>query len=1057
MKKFKILNFVLIFVFLFFNVLLSQTIVTNTFFLSGNTQTFVTPSCISDITITAAGGGGGSAGWGLAPAAIATVIMTPSIGQLLYINVGGAASGSVGGWNGGGNGGVGSSSVGAGGGGATDIRLGGNTLSNRILVMGGGGGSGSCPQQSGSGGTALAYPFNCISLMGNGGGAGTGAGVLGNGGCSGGNTNTYGSGGAGAGLNSPGGVSGGGPGGFGQAGSLGQGGNGGGATNVYGGTNGGVHGAGGGGGGYYGGAGGMSGATSTLSTHFLSGGGGGGSSYIDTTLLFSPAASGASFSDGYVIIRYAVNSIFVSVSGPTLACSGSSVVLLASGASNYTWIPVGIFTGSSTPSVTVNPNVSTTYSVIGSNSLGCTSSAVMSVSVPLTLTLNVSNSASVTGGVCPNRTLNLSASGATTYTWSGGITNAVSFTPTATQTYTVYGSTGCNTGSAAVTVSLHPIPAAVAGISQPTICSGQPVVLEAYGAHTYTWNNSLPNNTSIFPATSTSFTLVATSALGCTNSAVASVSVVTTPINSPVASPSVICVGQTSTITAVGATNYTWSPGLLNTSSIVVTPSATTAYSVTRSNANCITTYSVAVVVNPVPQLSVSISSATVCVGHPGTITASGATNYSWTSSLGGSFGGSINATTHSASATYTLIGFIGNCSATTNINVTALPSPTLSIAATASAICSGETISLTASGANSYTWNTLPLHQIGDSISVLPATTTTYTVTGINSIGCTAQAQKIVVVNSNPNLTANANKSAICIGDSTFLVGSGATLYQWSSNTNNAQTPTVIIKPTVSTIYTVVGSYTNGCNATATVQVRIFSPTFSIIGDSVICSGDQAVLIGSGANSYSIGNASNSPTFVLTPSVTSVYTISATTSSMGINCISHQLFQVSVKPTLKLLIQADLTEFCAGDSINLSASGASSYTWSNLQTGSLITVAPNAGLITYTVNGMNPNSCIAQQTVQLMVSKCTGLSHFLKFVPEIIIFPNPSNESVSFKSNSRLTIRITSSSGKLILNEELDSDRVMIFNAKELVQGIYIVEGFTGENVVRKKLVILE
>lgn len=135
-----------------------------TYIYTGATQTFTVPNGVRNLSFVAAGARGGLATSSVdvqhhSAGAIISGVLPVSGGQALNINVGGAGIGVKGGWNGGGDGSIQtysgplltasqlrdpSSTVpgkGAGGGGATDIRIGGTGLNNRVLVAGGGGGA----------------------------------------------------------------------------------------------------------------------------------------------------------------------------------------------------------------------------------------------------------------------------------------------------------------------------------------------------------------------------------------------------------------------------------------------------------------------------------------------------------------------------------------------------------------------------------------------------------------------------------------------------------------------------------------------------------------------------------------------------------------------------------------------------------------------------------------------------------------------------------------------------------------------------------------------------
>ena len=273
-----------------------------TFGYTGASQTYTVPPCVQQITIAAYGAQGASA--------------FPAMGQ--YGGMGGYAQGNmpvtagmvldveVGGQSGYNGGGAGSSEVAvANGGGASDVRVGGNALVNRVIVAGGGGGGGcgDAPGKyvggAGGGGTCGA------NYCGGGGGAGYQYPANGNGGAGGSTggtaiTQAHAGGGGGGGLSSGGGgscetyYS---PERCGGAGALGQGGvgDGGGqglhSPDCYSSYAGGTA---GGGGGYYGGGG--------SSVGFCGGGGGGGGSSYVGSLTAATMTAGQRAGDGQITI-----------------------------------------------------------------------------------------------------------------------------------------------------------------------------------------------------------------------------------------------------------------------------------------------------------------------------------------------------------------------------------------------------------------------------------------------------------------------------------------------------------------------------------------------------------------------------------------------------------------------------------------------------------------------------------------------------------------------------------------------------------------------------------
>ena len=267
-------------------------------------------------------------------------------------------------------------------------------------------------------------------------------------------------------------------------------------------------------------------------------------------------------------------------------CAGLSETLTGGGASTYVW------SGGVTNGTAFNATTTTTYTVTGTDVNGCTNTSTAAVTVNQLPT--VTGTAAV-NPVCINNSDTLRGSGATSYVWSGGITNGTAFNATATTTYTVTGTdanTCVNTGT--VTVTVNQLPIVIANASLTPICAGSNETLTGSGASTYVWSNSITDGVA-FPATATNtYTVTGTDINGCVNTATTTVTV--TPLATmPVAilGSDTLCGTNTSIyyVAAVsGATSYTWSlpsgwSGTSTTDSITVS-SATTAgtVSVTANN-----------------------------------------------------------------------------------------------------------------------------------------------------------------------------------------------------------------------------------------------------------------------------------------------------------------------------------------------------------------------------------------------------------------------------------------------------------------------------------------
>ena len=150
-------------------------------------------------------------------------------------------------------------------------------------------------------------------------------------------------------------------------------------------------------------------------------------------------------------------------------------------------------------------------------------------------------------------------------------------------------------------------------------------------------------------------------------------------------------------------------------------------------------------------------------------------------------------------------------------INITApCAAPTVTLAASQTTICSGNSVGLTASGALTYTWNT---SATTNSISVTPSVTTSYTVVGENTPGCSDTKTVNIIVNPSPNLTVSPSPT-ICPGITATMSASGANTYTWSPG--NFTTSVISVTPALSTVYNVAGTNTIGCTTNSNITVFV-------------------------------------------------------------------------------------------------------------------------------------------------------------------------------------------------------------------------------------------
>lgn len=586
--------------------------------------------------------------------------------------------------------------------------------------------------------------------------------------------------------------------------------------------------------------------------------------------------------------------------------------------------------------------------------------------------------------VCIGATTTLTAAGATNYTWSsnaGGVTTAaVAVTPLQNTIYTVTATTGTCVATQTVAIMVFSQPNLTATANPASVCPGDVSTLTAGGATSYTWSanagggNTAVTTVTLTPAAYTTYTVTASNG-ACIDTQVVAVAISPTPtISITNAAPLSVCAGGTATLTASGASTYTWSSGGTGPTT-VVTPGTSTIYTVTGTNSSgCTATQTVGVGVNPFISVAISAAPSGVCTGGSATLTASGASSYTWSANAGG--GTAATAIVNPLTTTiYTVTGSSGTCTATQTVSVPIVNSLTISILPNTTTVCAGTTTTLTASGASSFTWN--PGGVASPTLAVTPYSSGIYTVTG-SSGACTATQTVAVFVNAVPLISAAANPSSICTGGaSSLLSASGAASYTWSANAGSVTTQTAVVNPPSSTVYTVTGS--NGtCTSVKTVTVNII-PTLSIAvsaNPAGVCPGGTSTLTAtSGAASYTwsanAGNA-NTPSTVVSPTVNTTYTV---TGSSG-QCVSSQVITVSILPSITLTVSPNPPSVCASSSSTLTANGASTYTWSANAGGATtqsVVVTPLVNTV-YTVSASS-GGCNATQTVAITVNPLPTVS----------------------------------------------------------------------------------
>ncbi len=647
--------------------------------------------------------------------------------------------------------------------------------------------------------------------------------------------------------------------------------------------------------------------------------------------------------------------------------TGSATVSAKGGYAPYTYKWAN---GTLGQTVTGLPAGTTTFTV--TDAFGCTDTGQV--------TVYINNGPTVDAGLpqklCIGNSVNLSGTTATgvTYSWSpAGSASCstclnTSVNPTATTLYTleVKDATGCSSIDT-VTVFVNLLPIVAAGNTSP-VCLGTPVQLTASGGTTYDWNTTPPQSGSPInitpPAGTSNYTVTVTDVNGCVNTTSTSVTVNPLPVVL-VTPPQAICLGASATLTSSGGAIYSWSTGE-TTSSITVTPTTTTSYTVAVLDVNsCPGANITSVTVNPLASVQIS-PPVSLCPGSSTQLTTTGGTIYLWST---GETTTAITVTPPSTSTYSVDVTDANGCKGSANVTVTINPQLTVTMS-TPLPICIGSSTIITAfpTGGTTYTYSWTPSNPGGmtcnncQSPTVTPTTTTTYSVSIDDIAGCHGDNLVTVVVNPLPNVNADP-PAMICAGQSATFNATGANTYVWSSG---QLTPGITLSPPAGAYtYTVTGTDGNGCIDTATTALLVNPlPVVTISSAQTICTGDIISLTSSGAGT---GTYSWNPTIGLTPatgssvsaspssSTTYVVSVVDTNGCTGMNSVAITV----VPPPTATTGNADI---CTGQTAQLTASGGLNYSWtpsiylSNPNIANPISVSPNS--ITYTVTVTSGPTC---------------------------------------------------------------------------------------------------
>ena len=673
------------------------------------------------------------------------------------------------------------------------------------------------------------------------------------------------------------------------------------------------------------------------------------------------------------------------------------------------------------------PSATTTYTATVTDVMGCTATANKSITV---VTAPIISIAAIEGSCTANdnsvlsgASVNLTASGGTTYSWSTGETTAaITKMPSTTTSYivTATDANGCtNIANQTITVVTAPAASLTATESSCTpnddkIVSGGSANLTASasggsGSFTYSWSNGL--GTGVGPKTvsltsTTVYSVTATDANGCSDIASKTITVATsTPViitateSSCTVDDDKVVSGDAVTLTASGGLTYTWNNSLGAGSSKTVTPSVSTTYTVTATDASGCTSIAnkiITVITNPIISIAATETSCTtnddkIISGTSVALAVSGGATYTWDNGLGA---GSSKTVTPSVLTTYSVTATdVNGCTGTANKTISIVSSPTASISAIETScspnddkIINGATVTLTANGGATYAWNNSL--GAGSTKTPAPSVTTTYSVTATDVNGCTATASKLITVAAGLSLS-NSATNILCNGASTGAInltasgGSSPYTYNWSDgNTTEDRTGLA------AGAYAVTVTDASGCSQTTSITLT--QPTaisLTTTPTNINCNGASTgaitVSVSGGTTPYTYNWGGGVTTQNRTGLSGGTYNLTVTDANSCIKTATVTLTQ----PTAALSLSTSITHIVCGvgtGAINLTVLGGTipyTYNWG----GGIIT-EDRASLAAgnYSVTVTDTNGCAAtasptvtQTTAATLTTSVTNITCF--------------------------------------------------------------------------------
>ncbi len=327
-----------------------------------------------------------------------------------------------------------------------------------------------------------------------------------------------------------------------------------------------------------------------------------------------------------------------------------------------------------------------------------------------------------------------------------------------------------------------------------------------------------------------------------------------------------------------GNYSYSWTPINTNTPVIGSLPAGTYSVSIYDVTNNCQISRSYTLTAPASLQAQLLLSSDSICAGQTVTVNLiqSGGTapfQYNIQNSITPGLFVLTPTITGVQTITASIIDANGCTSGINTKTILSTPYPTLAVSNIT--ICNGAIATLTASGAQQFTWQ--PGNTMAPSFTASIQSPIEYTVSGSN-FNCVSTTSLQV---DTASATVFIQGGQYCEGTTFSLTSPVGQAYSWSGPsgfTSTLQNPLITAQLINTGNYHLIYTAYNSCTASSQASITIFSqPQITITGPTLVCSSQSSSLVVSGALFYQWNNGSTNPTLSIVLNSTGTYSVKGT------------------------------------------------------------------------------------------------------------------------------------------------------------------------------------